>query len=71
MPNKNTFLQCAIKDIDPKEHFWFIDTYSTPEVIVEHLFNNSNKDVSTDKLTKTNYDAKEEKTLLSCFTLYH
>ena len=67
MPNKNTFLQCAIKDIDHKEHFWFIDTYSAPEAIVEHLFNNSNKDVSTDKLTKTNYDAKEEKNFTIVF----
>lgn len=71
MPNKNTFLQCAIKDIDPKKHFWFIDTYSKPETIVEHLFNNSNKYDKTDDLTKTNYDTKEEKTLLSSFTLYH
>ena len=61
MPNKNTFLQCAIKDIDPKEHFWFIDTYST--IVIK-----MSAQINLQRLTTMQ---KKKKTLLSSFTLYH
>ena len=30
MPNKNTFLQNAIKDIDNNKPIWFTDSYTNP-----------------------------------------
>ena len=43
MPNKNTFLQNAIKDIDNNEPIWFTDLYTNPNTITKYLeyFENS------------------------------
>lgn len=37
MPNKNTFLQNAIKDIDNNEPIWFTDLYTNPNTITKYL----------------------------------
>ena len=50
MPNKNTFLQNAIKDIDNNKPIWFTDSYTNPNTITKHLLSEENKYDSKDKL---------------------
>lgn len=67
MPNKNTFLQNAIKDIDNNEPIWFTDLYTNPNTITKHLLSEENK---YDNRKKTTMLTKI-RTLLSSSIQYH
>ena len=67
MPNKHTFLQNAIKDIDNNKPIWFTDSYTNPNTITKHLLSEENKYDSKDKLPKTDYDADKDKNFTIVF----